>query len=106
MTNEAIAAIKQAETRAEVLCRVAEERAAEMRLRVETEGKAHCDQVEAEALSQHAATMESIRSRAEALSARKCAEAVRDAEALAEDARTRIPEAVQMIVWGIVEKCL
>ena len=48
MTKDAIAAIRGAEEQAEVLCRVAGERAAEMRSKIEQEGAAHCASTEAE----------------------------------------------------------
>lgn len=105
MTQEAIAAIRSAEDQAEVLCRVAAERAAEMRHKIESEGNAHCEATEAELSAEYAEELKDISARAEELIARKLTEAEQEAEELAARARERMEEAVRLIVWGIVEKC-
>lgn len=105
MTKEAIAAIQNAEEQAEVLCRVAAERAAEMRHKIEKEGAAHCEATEAELTAEYAEELKAIEARAEALIAKRQTEAEQEAEALAERARARMDKAVRLIVWGIVEKC-
>ena len=105
MTKEAIAAIRGAEEQAEVLCRVAAERAAEMRHKIEKEGLAHCEATEAELTAEYAEELEDIRARTEALIAHKLTEAEAEAERLTARARERMEEAVRLIVWGIVDKC-
>ena len=105
MTKDAIAAIRGAEEQAEVLCRVAGERAAEMRSKIEQEGAAHCASTEAELQAEYADELTHVGERAEALIARKLTEAKAEAEALAEQARAHMDEAVKLIIWGIVEKC-
>ncbi len=105
MTQEAISAIRQAEEQAEVLCRVAEEKATEMRSKIKQEGEAHCASVERETTAEYAEELTAITARAKRLTAKKQQEAEEEAEALAERARTHINEAVKLIIWGIVEKC-
>ncbi len=105
MTKDAIAAIRSAEEQAEVLCRVAGERAAEMRSKIEQEGAAHCERTEAELKAEYAEELAAVSARTEALIARKLTEAQAEAQALAALARTHMDEAVKLIIWGIVEKC-
>ena len=52
MSQSAIAKITEAEAQAEVLCRVAQERAAEMRAEMERKAKEHLAAVEREATAQ------------------------------------------------------
>ena len=105
MTQEAIVAIRQAEEQAEVLCRVAEEKAAEMKNKIRQEGEAHCKSVEEETAAEYAEELEDITARAKRLTAKKLQDAEGEAEQLAEKARAHIDEAVKLIIWGIVEKC-
>ena len=105
MTKEAIRAIKQAEEQAEVLCRVAEEKAAEMRAQIEREGTAHCDKATEEASSEYESEIAVIRARTAKLAAKKKKESEAEAEALTAAAREHMEEAVKLIVWGIIEKC-
>ena len=105
MTQEAIAAIRQAEEQAEVLCRVAEEKATEMKNKIRQEGEAHCKSVEKETAAEYAEELEDITARAKRLTAKKLQDAEDEAEQLAESARAHIDEAVKLIIWGIVEKC-
>jgi len=105
MSRKAIQQIRQTEDQAEILCRVAEERAAEMRERVTREGEAHLAAVECDTEAEFAAELQRIRSRAAALEEKKRAEAEKEAAALELAARERLPEAVHRIVWGIIEKC-
>ena len=105
MSKEAIQRIREAEDQAAVLCRVAGERAAEMRKRIRTQGEAHCAEVERETEAEYAAQLEEIRQRALALEEKKCAEAEAEAARLEAVAEERIDEAIRTIVWEIVERC-
>lgn len=105
MTKNAISAIREAESQAEVLCRVAEEKAAEMKSKIEQEGNAHCAQVEKETTAEYTAELEEISKHVRRLTEKKTEEAEREAAELAERARERMGEAVKAIVWGIIEKC-
>ncbi len=105
MTQEAIAAIRQAEEQAEVLCRVAKEKANEMKNKIKQEGEAHCQSVEKELAAEYAEELSDVTARAKRLTAKKLQDAEDEAGALAERARAHIDEAVKLIIWGIVEKC-
>lgn len=105
MTNRAVEAIRQAEEQAAVLCRVAGEKAAEMRTQIEREGKAHCEAVERETEEAYARELEEIRARAKMLTDKKEREAEAEAKALRRAALEKKDEAVKLIIWGIVEKC-
>lgn len=105
MTKEAIEAIRHAEEQAEVLCRVAEEKAAEMRAQITREGNAHCNKAAEEAKAEYESELSVVRARTARLSAKKKKEAEAEAEALTRAAREHMEEAVKLIVWGIIEKC-
>lgn len=105
MTSKAIAAIKQAEEQAEILCRVAKEKADEMRLRIEKEGQAHCERTVKETEAEYQEKIEEIRKRAQALLEKRRLEAISEAEALSAEAELHMAAAVKQIIWGIVEKC-
>ncbi len=105
MSKETIDAIRQAEEQAGVVCRVAEEKAGEMRAKVEAEGKAHCEEVRRATEAEYAEKLRQIRERAEALQEKRRAEAEKEAAALTASAAEHMEEAVKLIVWGIVEKC-
>jgi hypothetical protein len=105
MPTDAIRQIRDAEEQAAILCRFAEERAAEMRENVRIDGEAYCTQAGAEAQAEHDAALAEMHRRAALLENKKRAEAQAEAQALAASARERIPEAVKLIVWEIIEKC-
>lgn len=105
MTKDAIAAIREAESQAEVLCRVAEEKAAEMKSKLQQEGEAHCAAVEKEVTEEYEKELEAIRLHAEHLTEKKQAQAEEEAALLTAHARTHMSGAVKSIVWGIIEKC-
>ncbi len=105
MSREAIEQVREAESQAEVLCRVAEEKAAEMRHSVKEKGRLHCEEEERATRAEYAAKLDEIKRRAAALTARRRAEAEAEAKALSEAAEARMEEAVKLIVWGIIEKC-
>lgn len=105
MTKDAIGAIREAESQAEVLCRVAREKAAEMKSKIEQEGNAHCAEVEKQTAAEYTAELEEIGKHVRRLTEKKNEEAEREAQELAARARSHMDEAVKTIVWGIVEKC-
>jgi len=105
VSKEAIMHIREAEAQAAVLCRVAEEKATELRERVKTQGEAHCAAVREDTEAEYAAVLADMRRRALALEEKKRLEALDEADALRAAARERIDEAIKFIVWEIVEKC-
>lgn len=105
MIKDAINAICQAEEQAEVLCRVAAERADEMRAEVESEGTAHYNKITEDAQRECDFELSVVTAKTQRLSAKKKKEIAAEGEALAQEARTHMEAAVGLIVWGIVEKC-
>ena len=105
MSKEAIKQIQETEDQAAILCRVAEEKATELKERIRSEGEAHCIETEQQAEAECAAQLEDIRRRALALEIKKRKEAEAEAEELIRSAREHMDEAVKMIVWEIVERC-
>lgn len=105
MSQNAIAKITEAEQRAEVLCRVAAERAAEQLAEMEQKAKAHLAAVEKHVTEKNAQNLAQTREHAAMLIEKKREIAEAEAEALAKSARERMDKAVGVIVWGIVEKC-
>ncbi|MBQ8357825.1 MAG: hypothetical protein IJX39_08490 [Clostridia bacterium] len=105
MSKDAIRQIRETEDQAAVLCRVAEEKAAEMREQVRQKGEEHCALVRESTEAEYAAELTEMRRRATALEAKKRAEAEAEAKVLKAAAREKINEAVKIIVWEIVEKC-
>ena len=103
MSKTAIEQIRETEEQAAILCRVAEEKATEMRERVKAEGEAHCAAVRENTEAEYAEMLSDIRQRAAALEQKKRREAMAEAEAMRETAIEHIGEAVRMIVWEIVE---
>ncbi|MBE6689813.1 MAG: hypothetical protein IKM08_05770 [Clostridia bacterium] len=103
MSKTAIEQIRETEEQAAILCRVAEEKATEMRERVKAEGEAHCAAVRENTEAEYAEMLADIRQRAAALEQKKRREAMAEAEAMRETAIEHIGEAVRMIVWEIVE---
>lgn len=101
--QNAIEKITEAEQRAEVLCRVAGERAAEARADMERKAKEHLGMVERTAAEKNAKNLVQSRAQTDALIRKKREEAEREAEALREMATERMNEAVSAIVWGIIE---
>jgi vacuolar-type H+-ATPase subunit H len=103
MSQSAIAKIKEAEEQAEVLCRVAEERATETRIQMEHKAKAHLAEVERTAIEQKEKKLAQTEELTKALLLKKRMEAENEAKELAQDAGARMDAAVSAIVWGIVE---
>lgn len=105
MSKEAILHIREAEDQAAVLCRVAEEKATELREHVKAQGEAHCAAVREDTEAEYATVLADMRRRASALEEKKRLEAQQEADALKVAAREKIDEAIKIIVWEIVEKC-
>ena len=103
MSQNAIERIKEAEQQAEVLCRVAEERAGETRAEMERKAKEHLAAVERTAIAQKEQKLSQTRALAQALIEKKRVEAENEARAVEQSANERMDEAVSAIVWGIVE---
>ena len=77
MSKTAIEQIRETEEQAAILCRVAEEKATEMRERVKAEGEAHCAAVRENTEAEYAEMLADIRQRAAALEQKKRREAKR-----------------------------
>lgn len=105
VSKEAILRIKEAEDQAAVLCRVAEEKAAEMRERVKAQGEAHCSTMREKTEADYAAELAEMRRRAMLLEEKKRIEAQKEAQALKDAAREKMEDAVKLIIWEIVERC-
>ena len=103
--NKSIRAIRDAEEQAAMLCKMAEDRAKEMRDRVHTEGEAHCAEVTRTAEEEVAATLAEVRRRAAAIREKKRSDAMDEAARLTMSARENMDDAVSHIVWEIIEKC-
>ncbi len=105
MSQDAIAKILAAEEQASVLCRVSGERAAEMCAELEQTATEQLEQLRAQTAAEYEQTLARMRAGAERLLAKKQAEAMAEADALRERGRGNIDKAVELIVWGMVEKC-
>ena len=105
MSQDAIGKIMDAEEQAEVLCRVAKERAEEMRAEMTRQGEYHLAEVEKATAAEYAEKLNEMRAGAQALQEEKRVQAQEEAQRIKDTARERMDEAVKMIVWGIVEKC-
>ena len=106
MSLEAIAEIKEAEARAAVLCRVTEERAADILAGVKREGSEHLAEVKRVTEAEYAEKLRDVVEKAEQLVTKKKKDAEIETEFLRAAASARMQTAVDMIVWRIVEKCL
>lgn len=105
MTRDVIEQIIGAEEQAEVLCRASEEKAKDMREEMEKGAAAHYSEVEQKLAAEHEESLASIRNSTELLMRRKRAVAEAEAEAIKAKAEKKIDRAVNLMVWGIVEKC-
>ena len=105
MSQDAIGQITAAEEQAAVLFRVATERAAEMRAEMQRQAEAHLSEVERATVKECEQKNAECRAQITALAKRRLAAAEAEVEALEEKARENMKQAVQMIVWGLVEKC-
>ena len=101
MPKDAIGQITAAEEQAAVLCRVATERATEMRAEMQRQASAHLSQVEKSVTEEQNELTAQCKARLEALAQKKRAEAQDEANAITALARERMADAVNMIVWGI-----
>lgn len=105
MAHQSLNIIRDTEEQAALLCRVAQERAEEMLERVQTEGEAHCADTERATEEELAATLALVRQRALAVKEKKREAALAEAEALTAAAREKMAEAIDLIVWEIIERC-
>lgn len=105
MPQDAIAKILAAEEQASVLCRVSSERAAEMCAELTHRADEELEAMRAETLAQYEQTLARMRAGAERLLAKRSVEASAEAEALKARAGENMNKAVELIVWGMVEKC-
>ena len=103
MSQDAIGKIIEAEEQAQVLCRVATERAAEMRAEMKRQGEAHLAQVERETALEYEKTLKQMCEDADRLREKKREQAQAQAKGIKDAAEERMEQAVKMIVWGIVE---
>ena len=103
--HEAIDQVVAAEEQAEVLCRVSTERAAEMKSEMEKSAAAHLS----DAVDQIKATYEErlveIKVGTAALLEKKRIAAEAEAAEIREKAEKKVERAINLMVWGIVEKC-
>ena len=76
-----------------------------MRVTVERKGSAHKAEAERAARAENEERLAAIRQKTAQIMEKKRAEAEAEAKELIADAETRLPEAIRLIVWGIVEKC-
>ena len=101
MSKQAIEKIREAEAQAALLCRVAQEKATEMRERVCAQGEAHLADVEQSTTRDYAVQLSEIRQRAHALEEKKRREAKKEADLLItraasdKDGRCRILQLTQ-----------
>ena len=105
VSQDVIGQILAAEEQAQVLCRVAEERAAEMKAEMKRQGEAHLLTVQQSTAEEYEKKLAEIREGAQQLERRKRAEAQAEATEMLKQAQIRMDRAVKLIVWGIVEKC-
>ena len=103
MPKDAIGQITEAEEQATVLCRVATERAAEMRAEMQRQASAHLEQVKQNAAKEQKELTAQCARRLEALVQKKRDEAQQQAREMTELARERLTDAINMIGWGLVE---
>ena len=105
MADPSIAAIQQAEEQAAILCRMAEEKAAEMRASATAKGEQLLKTTEEATEAEIAEMLRGLEERAASLGVKKREEAQKEAEQLRDGARQKLPEAINLLVWEIVEKC-
>ncbi len=105
MTHEAIGQVLAAEEQAEVLCRVSLERAAEMKSEMEKSAAAHLSEVVDQIKATYEERLSEIKVGTAALLERKRIAAEAEAAEVRERAEKKVERAINLMVWGIVEKC-
>lgn len=105
MTHEAIGQVLAAEEQAEVLCRVSLERAAEMKSEMEKSAAAHLAEVVDQIQATYEGRLSEIKVGTAALLERKRIAAEAEAAEVRERAEKKVERAINLMVWGIVEKC-
>ena len=105
MTNQAIEQVLAAEEQAEVLCRVSLERAAEMKSEMESSAAAHLAATIEQVKASYEVQLDEIKAGTAALLERKRIAAEAEAAEVREKAEKKVERAINLMVWGIVEKC-
>lgn len=105
MSKKAILEIKHAEEKAQTVRKEAADKAIAMRNAVQTQAAAHRDELVLTTEREYAARLAEIRTRAKALLEKKHEEAKNEADALRAAAFEHMDQAVEAIIWRIVEKC-
>lgn len=106
MTMDSLREIRMAEEKAEKIRHDAAEEAKARIARAHVEAERIVSEADAEAHREAAATVADITRKADSLVAAGAETARKDAAAIETDASRNADEAVKMIYWEIVEKCL
>ena len=105
MAKKAIEQIRAAETEAQRITDAIPIRVKALLDEAERRSRALCARAEEEATAETDEQLRQLRARAEMLLERSAADAEDEAERLRTEARKRMPDAVKLIVWGIMAKC-
>ena len=105
MAKQALEQIRLAEAEAQRITDAIPLRVKALTDEAERRRRAYVAEAEQTAEQETSAQLAQLRERAEMLIARSSAEAENAADALRAEARGNMPEAVKLIVWGIVAKC-
>lgn len=105
MAKQAIDAIRAAEAEAQRITDGIPVRVKALLDEAERRSRVLCARTEEEATAETEAQLGQLRQRAAMLLERSADEAEAEADRLRADARKRMPEAVKLIVWGIMAKC-
>ncbi len=105
MTHEAIGQVLAAEEQAEVLCRASLARAEEMKSEMEQGAAAHLSEVVDQIKATYEERLSEIKIGTAALLERKRIAAEAEAAEVRERAEKKVERAINLMVWGIVEKC-
>ena len=105
MAKQAFEQIRAAEAEAQRITDAIPSRVKALLDEAEQTRRALCAQAEAEATSETNEQLRQLRERADMLLARSAAEADAAADGLRADAQRKMPDAVKLIIWGIMAKC-
>lgn len=105
MTHQAIGQVLAAEEQAELLCRVSSERASQMKNEMEESAAAHLSEEVDKIKAAYDERLAEIKIGTAALIERKRIAAEAEAAELREKAEKKVERAINLMVWGIVEKC-
>lgn len=104
MAKQAIEQIRAAEAEAQRITEAIPVRVKAVLDEAERRRKALCTEAEQETEAETGEQLRQLRERAEMLLERSAAEAETEAEAIRKAARQKMPDAVKLIVWGIMAK--